>query len=308
MPTGAQSYVVSARYYDQAYAAKTDLADLPFYLELAKRSGGPVLELACGTGRVLLPIAREGIVVHGVDNSAAMLGVLRKKLESEAKDVAEMVSIFEGDMRTFRSNQEFPLVIIPFRPLQHMFTIDDQRAALETAAFHLEDDGILAFNVFYPLFDRLYSGIGEEILELEWTDPSDPSKMVRRYFRKESLDKVNQNFSATFIFRTWQGGKLIAEETEPLKMSYYTYPHLRALFLLTGLEIVEEYGSFAKTPLDNDAQEIIFVLKKCFSGEYSTTSYFYWLLAPLAVKIPPAILPQSNVPSILEPSALTLPT
>ncbi len=97
---------------------------------------------------------------------------------------------------------------------------------------------------------------------MEWTDASDPSKMVQRYFRKESLDKVNQNFSLTFIFRTWQNGKVISEETEPLKMSYYTYPHLRALFLLTGLEIVEEYGSFAKTPLDNDAQEMIFVLKK----------------------------------------------
>ena len=262
MPTGVQSYAVSARYYDQAYAAKKDLADLPFYLELAKRIGGPVLELACGTGRVLLAIAREGIAIHGIDNSEPMLGVLRAKLASEAKDVAEMVSIFEGDMRSFRSNQEFPLVIIPFRPMQHMYTVEDQRAALETAAFHLEDDGVLAFDVFYPRFDLIDSGIGQEMLELEWTDPADSSKRVRRYFRKESVDKINQNFSATFIFRTWQGGKLIAEETEPLKMSYYTYPQLRALFLLAGLEIVEEYGSFAKTPLDNDAQEMIFVLKK----------------------------------------------
>jgi SAM-dependent methyltransferase len=262
MPTGVQSYALSARYYDQAYAAKHDLGDLPFYLELARRIGGPVLELACGTGRVLLPIAREGIAIHGVDNSEPMLEVLRTKLASEAKDVAELVSIFEGDMRSFRSNRTYPLIIIPFRPLQHMYSIEDQRAALETAAFHLEDDGVLAFNVFFPLFDRLYSGIGQEILELEWTDASDPSKMVQRHFRKESLDKVNQNFSATFIFRTWQGGKLIQEDTEPIKMSYYTYPQLRALFLLAGLEIVEEYGSFARTPLDNDAQEMIFVVKK----------------------------------------------
>ncbi|HXM35914.1 MAG TPA: hypothetical protein VN920_12045 [Pyrinomonadaceae bacterium] len=142
------------------------------------------------------------------------------------------------------------------------YTVEDQIAALKTAAFHLEDDGVLAFNVFFPLFDRLYSRIGEEVPEMEWTDASDPSKMVQRYFRKESLDKVNQNFSLTYIFRTWQNGKVIQEETEPLKMSYYTYPQLRALFLLAGLEIVEEYGSFAKAPLDNDAQEMIFMLKK----------------------------------------------
>ena len=76
------------------------------------------------------------------------------------------------------------------------------------------------------------------------------------------MDKINQTFTATFIFRTYQGERLVEEETELLKMSYYTYPHLRALFLLTGLEIVEEYGSFEKTPLDNEAQQMIFVLKR----------------------------------------------
>jgi hypothetical protein len=76
------------------------------------------------------------------------------------------------------------------------------------------------------------------------------------------VDKINQNFTATFIFRTYQGERLVQEETESLKMSYYTYPHLRALFLLTGLEIVEEYGSFERAPLDNEAQQMIFALKR----------------------------------------------
>jgi SAM-dependent methyltransferase len=223
---------------------------------------GPVLELACGTGRVLLPIAREGIAIHGVDLSAAMLNVLRQKLQREPKDVRELVSVSEGDIRNFRSNQEYPLVIIPFRPLQHMYTVEDQIAALKTAGFHLEDEGILAFDVFFPKFAMFDAGIGEEMLELEWQVKSDPERFVRRYLRKESVDKVNQNFTATFIFRTYQGGRLASEETEPLKMSYYTYPHLQALFLLAGLEIVEEYGSFARTPLDNNAKEMIFLLKR----------------------------------------------
>ncbi len=76
------------------------------------------------------------------------------------------------------------------------------------------------------------------------------------------MDKINQNFTATFIFRTYQGQRLVQEETEPVRMSYYTYPHLRALFLLAGLEIVEEYGSFEKTPLNNEAEQMIFVLKR----------------------------------------------
>jgi hypothetical protein len=99
-------------------------------------------------------------------------------------------------------------------------------------------------------------------LELEWPIGSKPPKTVRRYLRKESFDKIHQNFSATFLFRTYEGDKLTLEETEPLQLSYYTYPHLRTLFLLAGLEPVEEYGSFAKTPLDNHASEMIFVLRK----------------------------------------------
>jgi SAM-dependent methyltransferase len=257
---------VSAKYYDEAYATKVDLDDQKFYVEMAKASAkaseGPVLELACGTGRILLPIAREGIPIHGIDSSLPMLNVLRDKLAQELKDVQELVAVSHGDIRNFRSNREYPLVIIPFRPLQHMYTVEDQLAALQTAAFHLEREGNLVFDVFYPKYESLNSKIGEELLELEWTPKSDPGKVVRRYIRKESADKINQNFAATFIFRTYQGEKLVQEETEPLRLSYYTYPHLRALFLLTGLEIVEEYGSFERTPLDNQAEQMIFVLKK----------------------------------------------
>jgi hypothetical protein len=80
-----------------------------------------------------------------------------------------------------------------------------------------------------------------------------PTRRVRLRF---------QTFGATFFFRTYEGERLVQEETEPLKMTYYTYPHLRALFLLAGLEVVEQYGSFKKTPLDNAATEMIFLLKK----------------------------------------------
>jgi hypothetical protein len=85
---------------------------------------------------------------------------------------------------------------------------------------------------------------------------------VRRYFRKESVDKIQQIFNFTFIYRTLRAGELIREETEAFQLSYFTYPHLRALFLLAGLEPVAEYGSFAKAPLDNSAEQMIFLLRK----------------------------------------------
>jgi SAM-dependent methyltransferase len=256
------SYNVSAKYYDQAYATVAELIDVPFYVELAKKIGGPVLEIGCGTGRVLLPTARAGIEIHGVDLAQPMLQVLRNHLQREPREVQQRVSISEGAMRTFRLQRKFPLVTIPFRPMQHMYTLDEQLKALQTAAFHLTDGGILAFDVFFPKFERIVTGIGEERLEIEWPVASHPGRIIRRYFRKESVDKVHQSFSATFIFRTYDAEVFVSEETEPLKMSFYTYPQLRALFLLAGVEIVEEYGSFTRKPLDNDATDMIFLLKR----------------------------------------------
>ena len=256
------TYHIIAKYYDAAYAAKQDLVDLPFYLDLATQSRGPVLEIACGTGRVLLPIARKGIEICGVDNSLPMLKILKEHFAREPQEVRQLVTVQEGDMRTFCLNRKFPLVMIPFRPMQHMFTVEDQVVALRTAAAHLTDQGTLAFDVFYPKFEMIWTKIGEEVPEMEWSPSSDRTKIVRRFFRKDSIDKINQIFSFTFIFRTYQAGELIQEETEPFRLCYYTYPHLRALFLLAGLEPIAEYGSFAKTPLDNTAEQMIFLLRK----------------------------------------------
>jgi SAM-dependent methyltransferase len=257
MLTTTDSYLISAKYYDGAYVK--DLSDANFYVDLSREIGGPVLEIGCGTGRVLLPTARAGIEIHGLDNSRPMLDVLRENATREGADVRKRITLHTGDMRDFRLSRSFPLVTIPFRPMQHMFTVADQVSALKSAAAHVAKGGILAFDVFYPKFERLPLRIGEEQLEVEWSPASET--LVRRYYCKDALDKINQSLSLTFIFRTYRNGELIREESESLKMSYYTYPHLRALFLMADLEPVAEYGSFAKTPLDNTAEEMIFLLR-----------------------------------------------
>jgi len=255
-------YELSAKYYDDAYAVKPDLVDLPFYVDLAKQIGGPILEMGCGTGRVLLPIARMGIEIHGLDNAPTMLGILRERIQNEPEQVRSQIALHQGDMRQFRGQKKYALVTIPFRPMQHMYTLEDQVAALKTGAFHLDNDGILALDVFFPKFQLMDVGIGEEMLELEWPARSHPGRIVRRYFKKDAVDKIHQVFSATFIFRTYDNETLLSEETERIKLSYYAYPQLKALFRLAGLESVEEYGSFSKTPLDNTAKEMIFLLRR----------------------------------------------
>jgi SAM-dependent methyltransferase len=227
-------YGLGAKYYDPAYDAKKDLVDGQFYLELANIYGGPVLEFGCGTGRITLPMARQGVDITGLDRSHPMLEVLRSKLAKEPPDVARRVRVVEGDFLTHDLGRKFELVTIPFRPMQHMYTAADQVSALQNAAKHLTDGGILAFDVFYPRFDRVFSGVGEEYLEMEWPANDGTDKVVQRYFVKDGVDPVNLNFTGRFIFRLCEGDQVLEKEEHCLKMSVYTYPHLKALFYAAG--------------------------------------------------------------------------
>ena len=110
--------------------------------------------------------------------------------------------------------------------------------------------------MFFPKFDKAFSGIGEEFLELSWEN--DDGDKIERYFRKDSISKVNLSFTGAMIYRTYRNGELIFEEENELTMSFFTYPHMLALFKLSGLEIVNTYGSFDKRPLDVSSPEMIF--------------------------------------------------
>ena len=256
------AYRLAAKHYDAAYSAKKDLVDRDFYLDLAGEYGGHVLELGCGTGRITLPLARQGHDVTGLDASRAMLDVLRAKLVKEPAGFRRRVRVVEGDFRTLCLGDQFPLVIIPFRPLQHLYTVEDQLAALKNAGRHLADGGVLAFDVFNPRFDKLLSGDSEEHLELEWPDGDGTGRTIRRYFVKEGFDPVNMVFAGRFVFRLCEGDRVLSEEVENFKMSVYTYPHLKALFHAAGLESVGEFGSFDRKPIGPAATEMIFLLKR----------------------------------------------
>jgi SAM-dependent methyltransferase len=133
-----------ARLYDPW--SRSVVEDVSFYIEEATRSGGPVLELGVGTGRVAIPVAAAGIHVVGIDLSAAMLEVARERAGLAGVDV----DLRHGDMRDPPVEGRFPLVLIPFRSLLHMETDRDRRTALRAVAEHLTPTGRLIFDVFAP--------------------------------------------------------------------------------------------------------------------------------------------------------------
>ena len=133
-----------ARLYDPWSRSVTE--DVPFYLEEARRSGGPVVELGVGTGRIAVPIASDGIRVIGVDSSRAMLDVCAER----AALAGAAVDLRLGDLREPPVEERVPLVICPFRSLLHMETDDDRRRALRAVRRLLEPGGRFVFDVFAP--------------------------------------------------------------------------------------------------------------------------------------------------------------
>jgi ubiquinone/menaquinone biosynthesis C-methylase UbiE len=101
--------------------------DVEFYTEMARQANGPVLELACGTGRISLSIALRGMEVVGIDSSEKMLQKARVK--AEMAGVSGKIELVHGDMRTFELGRTFSLVMIPYRSFLHLLSVKDQMAA-----------------------------------------------------------------------------------------------------------------------------------------------------------------------------------
>ena len=117
---GKDPYALMARFYDADYEAAGRVEDVAFYSRLAREAGGSVLEMGCGSGRNLLPIARSGIAIHGIDSSPAMLRVLRDQLSAEPDEVRRRVGLTQGDIRRARVGKRHGLVTAPFRVAQHL--------------------------------------------------------------------------------------------------------------------------------------------------------------------------------------------
>lgn len=168
--------------------------DVGFFVEMARDSGGPVLEIGCGTGRVLIPTARAGIEIVGLDASTRMLSACKRKVSTESEDVQKKVTgLIEGDMRSFDLGREFRLVMLPFRPFHYLLSVEEQLSSLRNINRHLVTGGRLILDLFNPSLplpdDQQFTEFGEEP---EFTT-DDGRRVVRRariaardYFRQVS--------------------------------------------------------------------------------------------------------------------------
>lgn len=248
-------YDACAAYYDGDYDSAGYDADVPFYVELARESGGPVLELGCGTGRVLLPVARAGIEVVGVDSSAGMLEGLEARIAAEPAAVRRRVRRVRGDVRTVRVEGEFPLVIAPFRVVQHLVETADQRAWLRNVARHLrrEPPGELVFDVFQPDYSLIAEGETVSV-DVERQDPA-TGATIRRVSRAR-YHPESQTFEVGFqwLVEGDDGEETPVDEIETVAR-WYTRPELELLLEIEGFELLDFWGGFDRSALGSESED-----------------------------------------------------
>jgi SAM-dependent methyltransferase len=150
---GSTAHYDDPAYYAATYAPRQD--DVAFYVSLARRARGPVLEYGIGNGRMALPMARAGAEVVGVDHSAPMLADLRQRLRGEAEAVRKRVVLVRGDMRRVRLHRRFPLVIATFNTALHLYARRDAELFLARVGEHLEERGRFVVDLSMPRLEEL---------------------------------------------------------------------------------------------------------------------------------------------------------
>lgn len=245
--------------YDFEDSSDTGVA---FYSALAQEAGGSVLELACGTGRVTIPIAKLGFPSTGLDIVPGMLEQARRK------SAGLPVRWIEGDARSFDLHEHFRLIFLTGNAFQAFVTNAEQAALLQRVHAHLHDEGLFAFETRNPLLHNVTTRNGlfvplethEE--EEDWSSFMNANGYEVRVTGTRVYDHVAQVVHLTSYKRWHEDGK---EYTKVSRTALrYTFPQeLAALLHYNGFTIIRQYGDWNEEPLTANSPSIISVCRKC---------------------------------------------
>ncbi len=226
-------YEKLARFYDLEHADLT--ADVVFFLYFAREAGGPVLEVGCGTGRLLLPLLGAGIEVTGVDLSPAMLARARDKL-------GDKVPLIEGDMRTVTLPQRYALIIISINTFMHLITTADQLAALANLARYLTPGGRVIVDL--PAGDELAHQDPDARLTLEKTffDPDSGHRIMKLVASR--VDWTTQRQEITYVFDELLKDGGVQRTVVPMTLRHVFRYELELLLDRAGYSLEDLYGDY----------------------------------------------------------------
>jgi SAM-dependent methyltransferase len=252
--TSVRGYI-APELYDAAYGWWTE--DIPFYGAQARAASGPVLEVACGTGRVYLAMLQAGADAEGFDLSSGMLEVLRRK----AAALGLEPHVRQADMRDFTMPRRYALVVIPFRAFLHNLTTDDELRTLRACREHLERGGRLVLDLFHPSFERLVEPAGAWRLEREFPDPRTGAPLA--IWSRASRDRVNQTMHVEMELRELDAaGATMAAHPHVFDLRWIYKAEMELLLGAAGFSRWEVTGGFDGRPLLKDTDLMVWTAWK----------------------------------------------
>jgi SAM-dependent methyltransferase len=257
MTVDTTSFDRFAPYYDADYRHYTD--DLAAIADLAAEQGDPLLELGCGTGRVLIPLGAAGHTITGVDISPKLLQRARDKIES-AKH-ATYITLHESDLRTFDlPTKHFAFAFCTSNTLMHLTTQADQLAVLRNAHCHLRAGGLLLIDLFNPDLPRLLAVNGLQELADQWIDSASGAQVLKWSVRM--VDVAEQMQETLFIYEEVLPNGEVCRTVCPFTLRFLWRGEAELMLQLAGFEVEEVWGDFDGAPYTSGSEHLILLARK----------------------------------------------
>jgi SAM-dependent methyltransferase len=232
-----------AQRYDLVMGAYASGDQLRFYRRQIARYGEPVLELACGSGRLTLPLAREGINIKGVDLSEDMLDLAKLKASKDEVNIR----FLQGDMRNFDLGEKFKLIFIPAQSLSHLHTREEVEDCLSCVRRHLAEEGRLLIELFNSSVKILARESGQRYTVGQYTDPKRESQVfVTEQVRYDSASQVNH---IQWFFRN-EGSN--DEVMLAFEMRQFFPQEIDALLWYNDFLVEHKYGNYNEEEFSSD--------------------------------------------------------
>jgi len=220
-------------------AQMTAPKDLPFYQRLVSSHGGPVLELACGTGRVCIELARQGLEIWGIDNSQALLTHAVHKAAAAQKQLTLKLA----DVRSFDLQRCYSLILLPYNAFNHLLDLESLERCFSAVHAHMDGDTLWVIDTFNPDPEKLQAQTPRRKI-LTYLDPESGRQVLM--YEHTAYDAAAQINKITWSYEVQ--GALV--RTDELSMRIYFPQELDALLQLGGFEIVEKLGDYDGSPFE----------------------------------------------------------
>jgi SAM-dependent methyltransferase len=255
LDAGTVEHYRDAALYDHDYGRRRE--DVRYYRALARQVGGPILELGCGTGRLLVPLLRDGHKVFGVDLAEPMLARLRERIARLSPEARGRATIKRADFRALRLGRRFPLVVCPFNAFMHLYTRSDVERCLASVRAHLAPGGRFVFDVMNPDLRWLSRDPRRYWDRTRYRDPTTGRKMIGS--TRIAYDAALQ---ICFLHNRIEAedGRGRAKVVRLTQRCFYPL-ELEALLHYNGFAVEKRYGDFGGGAFEPDSEEQLLVCR-----------------------------------------------